>query len=89
MKANNYTIISQQFNDISLPWRQKYREPLPTALYPISRYSGARYKGGHCISKRFEKNNLKYSRYLEDGDSKSFSTVSNADPQVYTHIKLI
>ena len=46
MKSNNYTIFSQQFNDISHPWRQKNREPLPTALYPISRYSGARYKGG-------------------------------------------
>ena len=53
MKSNNYTIFSQQFNDISHPWRQKNREPLPTALYPISRYSGARYKGGSLYVEQF------------------------------------
>ena len=55
MKSNNYTIFSQQFNDISHPWRQKNREPLPTALYPISRYSGARYKGGSLYLNFFTK----------------------------------
>ena len=58
MKSNNYTIFSQQFNDISHPWRQKNREPLPTALYPISRYSGARYKGGSLYYSIFLNNYL-------------------------------
>ena len=49
MKPNNYTLISQQFNDISHPWRQKYRELPPTTLYPISRYSGRVVTRGDCI----------------------------------------
>ena len=49
-----FTVISQ-FNDKKKIKKNKkikisslaakYREPPPTALYPISRYSGARYKG--------------------------------------------
>ena len=62
MKSNNYTIFSQQFNDISHPWRQKNREPLPTALYPISRYSGARYKGGSLYIA--QNKHLKETKYL-------------------------
>ena len=34
----------------------KYREPPPTALYPISHYSGARYKGGWLYFENVDKN---------------------------------
>ena len=36
-----------------------------------------------------EKYNLKYSGYLGDGDSKSFSTVVNADPPVSTDVNIV
>ena len=77
MKSNNYTIFSQQFNDISHPWRQKNREPLPTALYPISRYSGARYKGGSLYWKKVAFNILtrmllnSYILYKENTDDRN------------------
>ena len=36
-----------------------------------------------------EKHNIKYSGYLGDGDSKSFSTVSKADPPVYDDVNRV
>ena len=36
-----------------------------------------------------EKHNLKYSGYLGDGDSKSFSAVANVDPPVYTDVEIV
>ena len=75
MKSNNYTIFSQQFNDISHPWRQKNREPLPTALYPISRYSGARYKGGSLYVDDIYNTRVKYVQ-----DKRETGQSDKADP---------
>ena len=48
IKANNYTIISQQFNDISHPWRQNigsHHLPRYTRYRVIA---GRVIKGGDC-----------------------------------------
>ena len=37
----------------------------------------------------FIRHNLKYSGYLGDGDSKSFSAVANVDPPVYTDVEIV
>ena len=50
IKANNYTIISQQFNDISHPWRQNigsHHLPRYTRYRVIA---GRVIKGGDCIT---------------------------------------
>ena len=49
IKANNYTIISQQFNDISHPWRQNigsHHLPRYTRYRVIA---GRVIKGGDCM----------------------------------------
>ena len=35
-----------------------------------------------------DKHDLRYTGYLRDGDSKSFSTVANAEPPVYTGVEI-
>ena len=45
-------------------------------------------KGMLRIFRRSEdKHDLRYTGYLRDGDSKSFSTVANAEPPVYTGVE--
>jgi len=42
-----------------------------------------------CIFRRSEeKHNLRYTGYFGDGDSKSFSTVANAEPSVYIGVEI-
>ena len=53
IKANNYTIISQQFNDISHPWRQNigsHHLPRYTRYRVIA---GRVIKGGDCMQLLF------------------------------------
>ena len=55
IKANNYTIISQQFNDISHPWRQNigsHHLPRYTRYRVIA---GRVIKGGDCTLEEIRK----------------------------------
>ena len=47
-------------------------------------------KGLFCVFRRFEQQyKFKYRGYLGDGNSKSYSSVANAEPPVYEGVRVV